>query len=394
MESLWIDKYCPKSMCEVAGNKKVISEISAWLDSWKRGKALFIHGPAGTGKGMIVELASKERDLLIIRMDASEQRKTADIESLIARSGNRSLFHKGNLILLDEVDGISSRDRGAVSAIAKLIKNSRCPVILIANDTQKPKLRPLKNHCSFIKFTRIPTPSLEKKLSEICSLAGVKFSGSALKSLARWSQGDMRSAITDMQILGQGRKEVTEEDLEMLGYRERGLSVFDVMPTIFHSRNINASRKAIYNTRIDPDEIFWWVETNLAREIGSPDSMAKAYETLSRADLLRKRVSVSQNWALKGYMVDLVSGISLFTDKSFHGYTAYKPPRRIIELGRTKFKRAVLSSLCMKIGKHTHSSKRRVKRDILPFLKLVARNRKSDVAEKFELTEEETNIIN
>lgn len=38
------------------------------------------------------------------------------------------------LIIMDEVDGMSSGDRGGVSAIIQMIKNSKIPIICICND--------------------------------------------------------------------------------------------------------------------------------------------------------------------------------------------------------------------------------------------------------------------
>ena len=41
-----------------------------------------------------------------------------------------------SLIIMDEVDGMSSGDRGGITAMINLIKNSRVPIICICNDRQ------------------------------------------------------------------------------------------------------------------------------------------------------------------------------------------------------------------------------------------------------------------
>ena len=48
---------------------------------------------------------------------------------------------------MDEVDGCSSSDRGGISALIKVIKNSRMPVVCIANDHASRKIMSLLNHC-------------------------------------------------------------------------------------------------------------------------------------------------------------------------------------------------------------------------------------------------------
>lgn len=41
-----------------------------------------------------------------------------------------------SLIIMDEVDGMSSGDRGGITAIINLIKTSKVPIICICNDRQ------------------------------------------------------------------------------------------------------------------------------------------------------------------------------------------------------------------------------------------------------------------
>ena len=40
------------------------------------------------------------------------------------------------LIIMDEVDGMSSGDRGGVTAIIDMIKKTKIPIICICNDRQ------------------------------------------------------------------------------------------------------------------------------------------------------------------------------------------------------------------------------------------------------------------
>jgi replication factor C subunit 1 len=40
------------------------------------------------------------------------------------------------LIIMDEVDGMSSGDRGGITEIIMMIKNTKVPIICICNDRQ------------------------------------------------------------------------------------------------------------------------------------------------------------------------------------------------------------------------------------------------------------------
>lgn len=375
---LWTEKYKPKSIKEIVGQEKHISEILKWIDSWKPGKALLISGPPGVGKTVSVEVIAKENGLDLLRLNASDERSSEKIEKFLSDSSRTlSLFKKGKLILLDEIDGISPQDKGAVTSIIKIIKTSKYPVILIANDPWIPKLRGLREHIKMIKFGKIHSVSIEKRLKEICEKEGIKVFGNTLKHLSKWSQGDLRSAILDLQTIAAGRKEIRPEDLEILGYRERTSGIFDILPIIFKSRSLNASRKAIQSSDKDPDEIFLWIENNMHLEIPK-EKLPEAFDLLSRADIFRNLVIKQQNWRFKGYMIDLMSGVSVIKGESHapvKGFILYQSPQRIAWLGKTKSRREAINSLCRKLGEVLHTSTGVVKREYLPYLKILAKTK-------------------
>jgi replication factor C large subunit len=392
---LWVDKHKPKTVSGISGQGKAKRGILDFMDSWRQGQGGFLHGPPGVGKTLMVEALASERGLSILRLNASDSRNASQIEErLLSASQSADIFGSGRLILIDEVDGISGRERGAVGSIVKIIKGSRFPVFLIANDPWKSKLAPLRKVCKVIGFSKIMSPSIEKRMKDILGSEGIGYDESALKSLARFSQGDMRSAISDLQMVSHGRKILKEGDLSILGYREREGSIFTTLPVIFHSRNISAARKSIFGMDKDPDEIFWWIESNVHQEL-VPGKLSDAYDLLSRADIMRQRVRVQQNWRFKAFMTDLMSGISLVKGDTHRppGYRPYQQPTRIIMMGRSRTRRAIINELSEKIGGFTHSSKRTVKKDYLPFLRIILRGKSQESAQGLELEKEEANLI-
>ena len=372
---LWVDRYKPSGLEGLIGQNKAIKETRDWLNSWKKGTALMFHGPPGCGKSLAGELLARERGYMLVELNASDKRSVQKLKEFSENLVVRPLFHRGKLIVIDEIDGISSRERGAAGELAKIIKNSHFPVILITNDPWLPKLRSLRNYCTLVTFAKVRSPSIEKRLKEICKQEGVSFDDKVIKNLARWSQGDLRSAISDLQTIAEGRDEIKDKDLETLGYRERENSIFNSLYSIFHSRSINVSRKAMWESDKDSDEILWWIETNMSKEF-SGQELAEAYDILAKADVFRGKVIKQQNWRFKGFMTDMLSGISLFR-KEGHGFSRYAPPDRLIRLGRSKAKRAQLNDICFYLGNQLHASQRVVKRDYIPYLRLILKKKKN-----------------
>ncbi len=54
MTQLWVEKYRPKRVAEVVGNKDSIKQFLSWMRSWEMGKpqkkAALLYGPAGWGR--------------------------------------------------------------------------------------------------------------------------------------------------------------------------------------------------------------------------------------------------------------------------------------------------------------------------------------------------------
>jgi len=295
---LWTKKYSPKKVSEVMGQSKSVEQFTLWYQNWKPGKkAALFTGPPGVGKTCLTEALAMEKNLEVIELNASDYRTSSQIKEIIGQSMKQhSLFKKGKIFLIDEVDGLSGRnDRGGPGEIIKIIEESKFPIILTANDKWNPKLSKLKTHCQSIDFGKVNFWGMIKKLEEICQKENIKCSKDIIKQLAKRSEGDLRSAINDLETLSKGKIEIVAKDLESLGNREREENVFDALKIIFKTKSPISARMSIQNVSKPPDEIFWWIEQNVANEYEKPEEIAKAYEMLSRADIFRGRISKRQS---------------------------------------------------------------------------------------------------
>src|SRR5207247_2811078 len=109
-------------------------------------RAVSLYGADGVGKTTVSEALAMKRGWDLVEINASDKR-SGEILSKIAglASTQTTLFSKGRLILLDEVDGVNLReDHGAITTILQIIKDTQYPLILTANDPWDSKIRPLR----------------------------------------------------------------------------------------------------------------------------------------------------------------------------------------------------------------------------------------------------------
>jgi len=372
----WTEKYAPQKISEVVGQQKAIEKFLSWFKSWKPSKkAALIFGPAGTGKTCLIQALGKERNLETIELNASDYRTASQIQEVLGQSvKQKSLFMKGKVFLIDEIDGIAGReDRGGAAEIIKIIKESQYPIILTANNPYDLKLRSLRAYCQLIPFTKVYYWDVVKKLEFICQKESLKYEKEALRQLAKRSEGDLRSAINDLESLSRDKKEIKLSDLGNLGMREKETSIFDALKMIFKTKTPLAAKLSIQSVDKDEDEIFWWIEQNIINEYEKPEEIANAYEMLSRADLFRSRIVKNQEWKFKKYMIDLMTaGVALSKKEMYKKFSRYEYPDKIKFLGMSKIRRGEEKERLLELSKQLHCSTKKIREEFLPFLKVLA----------------------
>jgi len=354
-----LEKYKPKKIEDIIGQKDVVIKIENWLKKWKSGKALLLYGPTGSGKTIISEIIAKGKKLNLLEVNTSDSLTAFSIRETLGSATKNSSLLRGRIILINDVDSLSSADRGGIAEIIKIIRESSYPIVLTADNAYDKKLKSLKNYCELVHLKKIPVNLIEKKLREIVLKEKLKVSSEIIRKIAVNSNGDIRSAINDL--------EVADVDMD---YRDKEKDIFETLRTIFNSQDVRTAIQAIESCDKDIDEIFWWVEQNICNEYEKPEEIAAVFDLLSRADLFRSKVVINQNFRFKKYMRDLIAGISMIKKKQYHKFVMYRPPDRLIFLGRTKSSRKEMGEIYRNLGEFLHCSKRKVKEQ-LPYLKII-----------------------
>jgi replication factor C large subunit len=382
----WVEKYRPKSLREVAGNPGAHRAIAKWAEEWHEGvpekRAVLIHGPAGVGKTSIAIALAKELGYDSIELNASDFRTYPVINRLVGTaSRQRTLASTAEkrIIILDEVDGIHGKsDYGGLKALKKWVKETLHPMVLIAND---PWVLPrdFRSLTLMVPLKRIDQRTVLRVLREICAKEGISTEERVLKIIAVNSNGDLRSAINDLQALTEGKKKLGLGDIDVLTIRDSEIKIFDTLIRIFKTTSCDRAREAINESGEDPDLIMKWVVENLPREYLDPEDLALAYQRLSRADIYRGRIMRRQAWRLLSYAIDMMSaGVATAKKRKYSGYTRYQYPQVFSLYSRTKKKRAIVASIADKIkgrkptiNEKVHCSKKIAVKEFFPLLKLV-----------------------
>lgn len=378
----WTVKHKPKSLKNVVGNKEVIQKFVNWVKSWENGipkkRATFLYGPPGIGKTVTVEALANDFQMELVEKNASDYRTESAIRRFAGLASQYgSLFDGKRIVLLDELDGLTgTADKGGVKAITEIIKSAQCPVVLIANNAYDPRFSNLRNYCLLIEFKKPPAGEVMKHLKRICAREGIQADENALKFIAQRSEGDVRSAVNDLQALAQGKKRLTYEDVSWLGYRDRQETIFTVLRMIIYGKTCAGAKRAVDMADVDIDMLFEWIYENVPAHLTDPHDLARAMDALSIADVYRGRIRATQDWSFTRYVIDyMTAGVAMARQNTkTRGWIPFKFPGRIRMLSRSKAERAMQLRIGYKIKRKCHISAVRASKEILPYLRIIFKN--------------------
>ena len=177
-------------------------------------RGFYVYGSPGIGKTKFVKQVLDDLGYSIIYYDTSHVRNKNiinDISKSTASDRNvLSMFHKKVkpiAIIMDEIDGMNSGDKGGITALIKLIRakktkkqklenSTNIPVICIGNNHSDKKIKELMKVCTVIQLNT-PNPSQMGKLVDYL-MPSVETS--MKQNILQYIDGDLRKLVSTHNI--------------------------------------------------------------------------------------------------------------------------------------------------------------------------------------------------
>ncbi|KOM32196.1 hypothetical protein LR48_Vigan01g175200 [Vigna angularis] len=268
-EELWVDKYKPNSLEELAVHKKKVEDVKTWFEErLKPSKGVYnnnvilISGQAGVGKSAAIHVIASHLGAIVYGWNTPTP---VVWQEHLYNSGTGTQYTSK----LDEFESFVERVRKYGLLLTSYTGDSKPPIILLIDDLPmtngKSAFGRLKNCLQLlVKSTQIPTAIL---LTDCGNADSVDYNARCLEELklslessgaSKTSGGDIRHAITSLQFFclkpnlvhslasstcshGSLKEENNKPDRSDYGYslhfgRDEALSLFHALGKFLHNK--------------------------------------------------------------------------------------------------------------------------------------------------------------
>ncbi|KAA3479601.1 cell cycle checkpoint protein RAD17 isoform X2 [Gossypium australe] len=247
-KELWVDKHKPSSLEELAVNKKKVEEVKSWFeerlmtpkDEVGRSSVLILSGQAGVGKSATVHVIASKIGAQLCEWNTptptiwqehvhnssagmNYTSKLDEFENFVERVRKYGLISSslnGNskssiILVIDDLpvtNGRSAFER-LQRCLVLLVRSTRVPTAILVTDygnadssdltarwLEELQLTLESAGASKVAFNPITNNSIKKTLSRICRQELCNVAAEEIDLIARASGGDIRHAITSLQL--------------------------------------------------------------------------------------------------------------------------------------------------------------------------------------------------
>ena len=224
--------------------KDLLNSFSTNVNDVNFKKGIYVYGSPGCGKTQFVMRILKELDYDVIKYDAGDVRNKTMIETITSNNvSNCNVLNmmKGKkqkiAIVMDEIDGMNSGDKGGITSLIKLIRQKKTkkqrlehvtlnPIVCIGNYFVDKKIKELMKVCHTFELKSPTIPQIHAIMREL--MPNIR-DPALVKDILAYIQNDIRKLYVIHSLYVKSPEVITH----------------DMIRNIFHAKSYNDDSKRI-----------------------------------------------------------------------------------------------------------------------------------------------------
>ncbi|MCK5773798.1 MAG: replication factor C small subunit [Thermoplasmata archaeon] len=218
MQAIWTEKYRPRTLDEVVGQKEIVERLKAIVKSGNIPHFLF-SGPAGTGKttsalALARELFGEEDYKINFQeLNASDERGIQIVRTKIKSFARAAPLGGADfkVIFLDEADSLTSDAQAALRRTMEKYSLT-CRFILSCNYSSR-IIPPIQSRCSVLRFGPLSDNEIKIYIRRVAEAEGLNITEEGFNSLLYIGRGDLRKTMNVLQVAASFSNTIDAENL-------------------------------------------------------------------------------------------------------------------------------------------------------------------------------------
>ena len=144
--TLWVEKFRPKTLDGYVGNEHIIDKVKLYLKSGDVPHLLF-YGGAGTGKTTLAKIIANNVDADVMYINASDENNIETVRTKIKNYASTVGFKRWKIVILDEADYMTPNGQAALRNLMETFSKTTRFILTTIINAGYPDIRRVLNSC-------------------------------------------------------------------------------------------------------------------------------------------------------------------------------------------------------------------------------------------------------